>query len=241
MKLATIQASMMSYTHPYKPTTEGNERDNLSFSFLSSEEVTPSSLLNKARASLQAILNLRHSHPEKRQIHDKHGRLNFACPYCGDSHTDSRKKRGNLYYGESLYFKCYNCSKYRNLDSFLKDFEHSLNPDEIVLAREMEKREVAGKIAIDPMVFLDRDNLMRYAIDRSVLEERYRLVPMDRTKVYIYLQKRLQPSMAKFSWNEERQQLYIFHLIPDTQKVLGYQIRNFQSSPKYMTFKLSKI
>jgi hypothetical protein len=66
-------------------------------------------------------------------------------------------------------------------------------------------------------------------------------VPLDRTKIYVYLQKRLQPDLTKFSWNEEKQQLYIFHLIPETTKVLGYQIRNFKYQPKYMTFKLSKI
>jgi hypothetical protein len=47
--------------------------------------------------------------------------------------------------------------------------------------------------------------------------------------------------MELFSWNQDREQLYIFHLIPDTNLVLGFQIRNFKSQPKYMTYRLSKI
>jgi hypothetical protein len=227
--------------HPYNNKPKDDERGNLSFSFLSNETVTAQSLLAKTRSSLQLILNRRFSNSEKREVYDKHGRLNFACPYCGDSHEDSRKKRGNLYYGASFYYKCYNCNKYRSIDQFLKDFSETLNADEIVLAREMEKKEISGKIAIDPMLFLDKANLMRYAIDREVIEEKQNLVPLDRSKIYIYLQKRLQPVMGRFSWNEEKQQLYIFHLIPDTNKVLGFQIRNFKSTPKYLTFKLSKI
>lgn len=237
-----LQVSMMSYTPPYNTDKKTDEKDKtFSFSFLSNDTVTTGTLLTKVRSSLQTILNKRFSNREKREIYDKHSRLNFACPYCGDSHEDQRKKRGNLYYGDSFYYKCYNCNKYRSVDAFLKDFAETLNPDEIVLAREMEKREVTGRFGIDPMVYLDIENLKRFAIEREVIEEKHKLVPLDRSKIYIYLQKRLQPEMSKFSWNEERQQLYIFHLIPNTTKVLGYQIRNFKSTPKYLTFKLSKI
>lgn len=234
---------MMSYTHPYNNKPEENEglSDSLSFSFLSSETVTTQSLFAKTRSLLQQILNKKFSNSEKRTVHDKHGRLNFACPYCGDSHEDSRKKRGNLYYNNSFYYKCYNCNKYRNIDQFLKDFSVTLNPDEIILANELEKKEITTKVAIDPMIFMDVNNLMTYAIDRKVIEEQNKLIPLDRSSIYVYLQKRLQPSIGRFSWNPEKQQLYIFHLIPNTDKVLGYQIRNFKSTPKYLTFKLSKI
>ena len=105
----------------------------------------------------------------------------------------------------------------------------------------MEKRESTFSVAIDPTIFLDRENLMKWAVDREEIEEKYKLVALDFSKIYVYLKKRLQPVMTRFSWNEARQQLYIFHLIPDTNKVLGFQIRNFKSQPKYMTFKLSKI
>lgn len=218
------------------------ERQSLSFSFSDKERsVSPEALLEKVKSSLQSILNERHSNYEKREVHPKHGRLNFACPYCGDSTNDNYKKRGNIYINDGLYFKCYNCGKYRGIQGFLRDFSISLDADEIVTVRSLEKAAVSLNKTLDPMIFLDRDNLAKWAIERDEIEMKQKLVPLDRTRIYVYLQKRLQPNLARFSWNEEKQQLYIFHLIPNTNKVLGYQIRNFKYKPKYMTFKLSKI
>jgi predicted RNA-binding Zn-ribbon protein involved in translation (DUF1610 family) len=70
------------------------------------------------------VLHLNHSHPEKRRMLESKERLNFACPYCGDSTDSVRKKRGNLYW-KNLQFHCYNCSAHESLDVFLKD--HNLN------------------------------------------------------------------------------------------------------------------
>jgi hypothetical protein len=94
---------------------------------------------------------------------------------------------------------------------------------------------------IDPMMLHDTAELVKWSVDRSEIEEKFKLVPLDRTKVFVYLKKRLQPDLTRFSWNNDKQQLYIFHLIPNTTRVLGYQIRNFVSTPKYLTFKLSRI
>jgi hypothetical protein len=34
-------------------------------------------------------------------------------------------------------------------------------------AREMEKKEISGSMGIDPMVFLDRENLMKWSVERN--------------------------------------------------------------------------
>jgi predicted RNA-binding Zn-ribbon protein involved in translation (DUF1610 family) len=233
---------MMSFMEAFNQDNTKKERQSLSFSFSDKERsVSPEALLEKVKSSLQSILNERHSNYEKREVHPKHGRLNFACPYCGDSTNDNYKKRGNIYINDGLYFKCYNCGKYRGIQGFLRDFSISLDADELVTVRSLEKAAVSLNKTLDPMIFLDRDNLSKWAIERDEIEMKQKLVPLDRTRIYVYLQKRLQPNLARFSWNEEKQQLYIFHLIPNTTKVLGYQIRNFKYKPKYMTFKLSKI
>jgi hypothetical protein len=233
---------MMSFMEAFNQDNSKKERQSLSFSFSDKERsVSPEALIEKVKSSLQSILNERHSNYEKREVHPKHGRLNFACPYCGDSTNDNYKKRGNIYINDGLYFKCYNCGKYRGIQGFLRDFSISLDADEIVTVRSLEKAAVSLNKTLDPMIFLDRDNLAKWAIERDEIEMKQKLVPLDRTRIYVYLQKRLQPNLARFSWNEEKQQLYIFHLIPNTNKVLGYQIRNFKYKPKYMTFKLSKI
>ena len=237
-----IQTLMTSSTQASNQENFEKERQSLSFSFSDSlVQVTPEMLVSRVKESLQSILNDRHDHWEKREVHPKHGRLNFACPYCGDSHSDTRKKRGNIYLNDGLYYKCYNCGKYRTISRFLRDFKKGLDSNELLTARDMEQKAFRENRALDPMVFLDKDNLMKWAVDREDIENKYNLVPIDRTKIFIYLKKRLQPNMTRFSWNQDREQLYIFHLIPNTNKVLGYQIRNFKSQPKYLTFKLSKI
>jgi predicted RNA-binding Zn-ribbon protein involved in translation (DUF1610 family) len=231
----------MSSTQAFNKETNENERSDLSFSFSSEKtKISVEDLVQKVHISLQNILNSSHSHWEKREIHPKHGRLNFACPYCGDSTHDTHKKRGNIY-TDSLYFKCYNCGKYRGIEGFLRDFKVEMSADEIVLSRKIQRNSISTNKTLDPMILLDKESLIRYGIEREDIELKNKLIPLDRSKIFIYLKKRLQPDMSRFSWSEERQQLYIFHIIPGTTRVLGYQIRNFRSQPKYLTFKLSKI
>ena len=235
---------MMNYTdHFNQNNNPAKENENLlsfSFSLDEKQKATPEQLLTTVRSSLQDILNNRFNDYERRRIDPKINRLNFACPYCGDSHTDAHKKRGNIY-TLTYYYKCYNCGKYRNLEQFLKDFDKKLETNELLLAREMNESGRTEQRFIDPMMLHDTAELVKWSVDRSEIEEKFKLVPLDRTKVFVYLKKRLQPDLTRFSWNHDKQQLYIFHLIPNTTRVLGYQIRNFVSTPKYLTFKLSRI
>ena len=74
----------------------------------------------------QLILNKEFSNLNKRRIDDYDGRMNFACPYCGDGKSEY-KKRGNLYFNK-LLFICFNCDKKTNFDRFCKDFNEILDP-----------------------------------------------------------------------------------------------------------------
>ena len=68
----------------------------------------------------------------KAEVKFNRDRLNFSCPYCGDS-INGHKKRANIYW-KNLMFHCYNdgCKKHTNYVSFLKDFDFSINSrDEI--------------------------------------------------------------------------------------------------------------
>jgi hypothetical protein len=229
----------------YNQNTDKISKENenlLSFSFSLDEnqKASPEQLLNTVKTELQSILNERFNDSEKRRIDPKINRLNFACPYCGDSHFDTHKKRGNIY-TLTYYFKCYNCGKYRNLEGFLKDFKKELSTNELVLAREFFESGKPEQRFVDPMMLHNIDELMKWSIDRTEIEEKFNLVQVDKAAISTYLYKRLQPDMRRFSWSAEREQLYIFHLIPNTTRVLGYQIRNFKSTPKYLTFKLSRI
>lgn len=50
-------------------------------------------------------------------------RITFSCPFCGDSATDSKKARGNIFsYKNTLLYNCYNCSEALPFEAFLKKF-----------------------------------------------------------------------------------------------------------------------
>lgn len=218
---------------------ENGSEGSFSFSLSSNSDAKPEDVNISLKDSLQSVLNKRFS-GERTKIVPYGGRLNFACPYCGDSHADSYKKRGNIYFANYM-FKCFNCGKTSGVTRFFKDHSVELTVSHINYIVTHQTTSTVHENTIDPYFLYDKEKLVEYAIDRKTIEEKFGLVPIDRSKIFVWLRKRWQPEYTKFSWNEKKQQLYIFHIIPETTKVLGFQIRNFVSYPKYMTFKLSKI
>jgi len=79
--------------------------------------------LEKIEDLIGVILNREfQGNPGKQIVYKSGNRLNFSCPYCGDSH-DAKKKRGNFYL-DTLSYKCYNggCGIFKDSVTFLKDF-----------------------------------------------------------------------------------------------------------------------
>ena len=70
-------------------------------------------------SSIQKILKTEFGSGPKTFLKNTHDRLNFACPYCGDS-TDVHKKRGNIYW-KNLSFHCYNSRHPHSFDSQLQN------------------------------------------------------------------------------------------------------------------------
>ena len=63
------------------------------------ESVDNEEFRKKVQNLIDEILKERFpSDAEKQQPFPREERYNFACPYCGDSAKDSRKKRANIYY-----------------------------------------------------------------------------------------------------------------------------------------------
>ena len=57
---------------------------------------------------------------DKQTIDESDGKLNFACPFCGDSKVKASKKRGHLYM-ETKTYKCFNdgCMAWMSLAEFV--------------------------------------------------------------------------------------------------------------------------
>jgi hypothetical protein len=173
-------------------------------------------------------------------------RLNFACPYCGDSHANANKKRGNIFLN-TLSFHCYNCGTHRTLSSFLKDFNklsegwtkiNQLAIDSVT--NFTSHRSVDTERVLDALFDVE---LSKHLFDRDEIKKKLSLVEVEGTKMQVYLEKRLQRHFNRFLWDPKGHKLFILNLKGD-DKVIGWQVRNFgkyaDNGSKYLTYKWSK-
>lgn len=194
---------------------------------------------------IQNILNKEFSNQHKRRTVPYEDRVNFACPYCGDSHRNNHAKRGNLYYNRLIYI-CFNCDKKTNLDRLCKDFNEVLDPD-----KKLEMIEHLNSV----MTYSDFegdfvDAKFEDLIDLSELERVFSqdLTPISDFKpiqvnggVYKYLCGRgIGPDLhkniyqAKYWKNEDEHEWIIAMLNRRGDKVLGMQIRNLKEGRRRM-------
>lgn len=183
----------------------------------------------------------------KQKIYRAGNRLNFSCPYCGDS-TNYRKKRGNFYL-DTLTYKCYNggCGIFKDAFTLLKDFSLDLKIDQeekndilsIVKDGKDKRRKVYGDVDIS--FFFDTD-FEKVVIPRQDFMQNFGLKEVHGSKIERYLAGRNQIPDEKFAWDEKNQRLYLFNLTRENQ-ILGLQFRNMKYSggAKYYTYKLSGI
>jgi hypothetical protein len=197
---------------------------------------------------INKVLSKEFSNIQKRKTVDYNDRVNFACPYCGDSHKNVNAKRGNFYYNRLIYI-CFNCDKKTTFDRFCKDFNEQLDPD-----KKLEMIEHLNSV----MTYSDYegdfvDARFENLIDMSELERVFSqdLTPISDFKpiqvnggVYKYLVGRGIPPeyhkniyQAKYWKNEDESEWIIALLNRRGDKVLGMQIRNLKEG-KRRTFKI---
>ena len=183
----------------------------------------------------------------KQQINEEDPtKLNFACPYCGDSEKDLTKKRGNLYLNTNSY-KCFNdgCLTWVPLHKFVSKYslEYSLyipNIDMNAKIPSMNLGNNRGSIIeaiVNPKV---RNSLL----DFSYVSDRFSLIPCKDadplSKVGKYVRGRNLIGLPAFNkscfYDSRENKIYIFNLDLISGKVLGLAIRKIDEDsygPKY--------
>jgi hypothetical protein len=187
--------------------------------------------------------------PARQIIYKAGTRLNFSCPYCGDS-KDAKKKRGNFYL-DTLAYKCYNggCGIYKDSISFFKDFglygrlsaDEKDEMKEVITEVKTKRRTIYGNV--DITYFFDHD-ISVHLIDRSKFMSDLKLQEVWGSAIQRYVQRRYQSVDNRFAWDPKYERLFIFNLTSDGSKILGLQLRNMNSikgSTKYLTYKLGGI
>jgi hypothetical protein len=190
----------------------------------------------------------------KQMVYDSGDKLNFACPYCGDSTHDSKKKRGNLY-PERGFYKCYNdgCGVKADLPKFISKFslKYSLGvPDlkssEVKWVAETNKKKRGSLIEL-----LINRNATEHLLRIDYIVDRFSLIPCDEadptTKVGNFIRSRGLNNLPAFNecsyFDLNDDKVYLFNLDQRSGKVLGFAIRRIENEfgPKYLIKNYSEL
>ena len=204
--------------------------------------------LDNIKNKIQDILNDKFAKDSyiKRKIDVFHDRLNFACPYCGDSRTDNRKKRGNLYI-DSLRYHCFNCGEHTGVNTLLKHFGQDLSLEDKITVHEIQQnakkfeRKISGSQASMSMTLLDK-----LAIPKDILFKQLGITSPYRdgtASAYLKSRKIDIRDWKYFAYNPLTMELYILNLSP-SGRVIGYQIRQLDpksNKQRYLSSRMTKI
>jgi predicted RNA-binding Zn-ribbon protein involved in translation (DUF1610 family) len=189
------------------------------------------------------VLALSHRSEEKRRIYDGKDRLNFACPYCGDSTTDERKKRGNVYWND-LYYHCYNCGAHEPLNRFLGDFDQEFEGERQVEIINYIKENRKHLISGGSLSFHLFDKLEELAPTKEQVMTGFNAYSINENthRAYPYLKSRLlHRKLESFAYNPRRVELLVFNFTAGG-KIAGFQVRSLSGDgPKYKTWNFERM
>jgi hypothetical protein len=205
-------------------------------------------LLDNIEEKIQRILNKKFNKDSfhKRQIDHYSDRINIACPFCGDSLKDPRKKRFNIY-TNSLSCHCFNCNYHSGINSFLKQFDEELSMEDKIQVHDIQQssKKFEKKLSSNQSSFAFQ-LLDKLAVPKSILFKILNLTtPYKSKECSDYLNSRsINIKQWKyFAYNEKSKELYILN-INSNDRVIGMQIRQLDPNSKksrYLTRSLSKI
>ena len=182
----------------------------------------------------------------KQQLNEDEDKLNFACPYCGDSENDVSKKRGNIFIKTGTY-KCFNdgCLTFTKLNKFISHWAQKYqlpipNMIDVTPDRKIQSGTKRGEL----LLFLMNPEVKDILIDFEDLAERFFLTPCkdapSDSPIGKYVEGRninRLPAFEKSCYFDSRHdKLYIFNLDLRSGKVLGLSIRHINedwTGPRY--------
>lgn len=192
---------------------------------------------------LEPILQNRFKEIPKHRIKVHRDRINFACPYCGDSMQSSYKKRGNIILEgkHKNFYKCFNCGTFKRVDLFFKDYRTDLQLDVInYISNNLGDFTTSTSGNYDISLLLDVNTIEGYAIDRQELKSKFGLVEIKESPVWSWLKNRLQYQEERFLFSPSKNYILILNLTP-SGKIIGSQKRVFKGFNKYLTFNIEKL
>lgn len=215
------------------------------------DKVNPEVLKDKIIKVVESILSSKFASDQKKRIIQLDRRLNFACPYCGDSRYNNRKKRGNLYL-DNLHYKCYNTgcqTDSRTLEGLINDFhmEEEFTASETLYIRSKRGSEIRLGGSGTSTFTTHLLNLDEYAIDRTYLMSLLglkELADSRRGREYMIARKQYGFDHRLFAMNDRTEDLYFFNLNKKGTGVIGLQMRHLnarKNDRRFTTENFSKL
>lgn len=202
--------------------------------------------LENIQGKIQSILDRSFKERYRKKIEIFSDRWNFACPVCGDSSTDIRKKRGNLYLS-SMNYHCYNCGCHMGVNSFLRKFGEGLSDEDRIAVHEIQqsskKFERTRAASQSSMSFRLLD---RVAVPKAIFFKSLGIESPYKNKFasdYLRSRKIDIRDWKYFAFNDSTKELYILNTTKE-DRVIGYQVRQLNPSSKkarYMSRSLSRM
>jgi hypothetical protein len=201
-------------------------------------------LKSKIRSLVKQVVVKQHSEPNKQMIKEMPGRITLACPYCGDSHSDTTKKRGNLYW-DTLQYHCFNCSAHSNAYQLLKDNHIKLNStDDTIQIIDYIKEH---KVSVNDVEVLQHD-VFKTTYDlsptRSEIKSIFGFKDIEiGDPAFFYLRNRLLSNkLDNFMYSPKDRRIVVLNRAPE-DRIIGFQTRsiNKRSNSRYLTYDLEKI
>lgn len=202
--------------------------------------------MNDLKQIIEISLQKRFSNENQKQgVVVAHDRLNFACPFCGDSSKNSSKKRANLYY-ETGSFHCYNCGHHSSQKKFLKnliemDWYQERIPENLLINSTYDHLQGSFNPTTISTLSTDLEEIVnKYGISREKFKDIFSCVEIPGTKIEKYLNSRCIFNYDMFLYNDTTHKLILLNRDANTDKIIAFQVRNFNNPEyKYLTYKLN--
>lgn len=200
------------------------------------------------QSKIVEVLKKVHKHPLKWKVKNFSNRIQFACPYCGDSEKDLTNLRGNL--NDNNQYKCFNCFKDSNFLQICKDFTIDLDTDvRIELSNTEQFNKTSYKKQSDSVIYTHLDKLIDFDRFTDFMNNGEHFItdfsPVKEGGIIdLYLNNRgidktLREHIyqATFWRTAEFKEPVICILNKRDNKLLGMQVRNIKDG-KYRSFKI---
>lgn len=202
------------------------------------------SLKQKIRSLVKQVVLNEHSDHNKTMLKEMPGRLSLACPYCGDSTTDTHKKRGNIYW-DSLQYHCFNCSAHGDVYSLLKDHHIGFKDreDSIAIIDYIQEHRVQTN-AVEVLEHDVFKTIYDLAPTKEELTKHFGYLPIQPgDPAFFYLRGRmLSHKLENFMYSPKDKRILVLNLAPN-DKVIGFQTRALSKyrNARYLTYDIEKI